>query len=76
MTGADSCVLPQCEAVIGASTQHFYPLLSPRHPCHYLHLPGAGHATPTATVVICILWATWSTLQRRSREGRGRAESF
>lgn len=28
---------------------------------------------PTATAVICILWATQSILQHHSREGRGRA---
>lgn len=76
MTGVDSCVPPQCEGVIGAPTQHFYPLLSPRHLCHYLLLPGTRHTVPTAAVVICILWATLSTLQHHSREGRGRAESF
>ena len=27
------------------------PLLSPDHLCYYLLLPGAGHATPTATVL-------------------------
>lgn len=76
MTGIDSLVVPQCEGVIGAPTQHFYPFLSLCHLCHYLLLPGAGHTTPTAAAVICIQWATQSTLQHRSGEGRGRAESF
>ncbi|CAB1429868.1 unnamed protein product [Pleuronectes platessa] len=57
-------------------TQRVTRMTSPDHLFYYLLLPGAGHATPTATFVICIPWAPQSTLQRLSREGRRRAQSF